>query len=68
VPSQTPTAIIEHVSKVTNGVLVDPEISSTLLKRGLEVETSTPAEFGALIQEDALRWEKLVKQAGIQFD
>lgn len=68
VPEKTPEPIIQYLSAQTNKVLAMPEVADILLKRGVEVEGSTPAEFSALIQEDALRWEKLVKEAGITFD
>ena len=68
VPEKTPQPIIQHINTATNKVLAQPEVVDTLLKRGVEVESSTPAEVGALIQEDALRWERLVREAGIQFD
>jgi tripartite-type tricarboxylate transporter receptor subunit TctC len=68
VPEKTPPAVIEYLSAVTNKVLAQRDVVDTLLKRGVEVDGSTPAEFGALIREDALRWEKLVKEAGIKFD
>jgi tripartite-type tricarboxylate transporter receptor subunit TctC len=67
-PAGTPQPIIRYINAAANKVLASPEVVDTLLKRGVEVETATPEEFGALIQEDAQRWEKLVKEAHIQFD
>jgi tripartite-type tricarboxylate transporter receptor subunit TctC len=68
VPEKTPQAVINYLNAVTNRVLAMPEVVSTLLNRGVEVDSSTPAEFGTLIREDAARWEKLVRETGIQFD
>jgi hypothetical protein len=37
-------------------------VKDTLLKRGIEAEGSTPEALAQLIREDAVRWEKLVKE------
>jgi len=68
VPANTPEPIIQYLSARTNKVLAMPEVGDILLKRGVEVEGSTPEQFSALIQEDAIRWKKLVEEAGIRFD
>lgn len=68
VPAKTPQPIIDHVSNMVNKVLNIPEIAVTLLKQGLEVDASTPAEFGKFLHEDVQRWEKLIKQSGIELN
>jgi tripartite-type tricarboxylate transporter receptor subunit TctC len=65
VPAKTPNAIMAHLSRGTNAVLATPEVKTVLLNRGIEAEGSTPAELAKLIREDALRWEKLVREGGI---
>lgn len=65
VPVKTPRTIIAHLNRETNSVLAMREVKTVLLNRGVEVEGSTPAELAKLIQEDAARWEKLIKEGGI---
>lgn len=66
VPTKTPSAVIDYLSRQIRKVLGLPEIGEALLRSGVESEGSSPAEFARLIKEDAGRWEKLVKDAGIQ--
>lgn len=68
VPAKTPRAIIAHLSRETNKVLAAPEVKDTLLKRGIEAEGSTPEALAQLIREDAVRWEKLVKEGGLKLE
>lgn len=65
VPAKTPRGIIAHLSRETNTILATQEVKTTLLNRGIEAEGSTPAELARLIREDAVRWEKLVKEGGV---
>jgi tripartite-type tricarboxylate transporter receptor subunit TctC len=45
-----------------------PLVVERLENQGIETEYTTVAQFEKLIQEDALRWAKLVKQSGIVLD
>jgi tripartite-type tricarboxylate transporter receptor subunit TctC len=68
VPAGTPRARIAYLNRETNRVLASPDVADTLLKNGIETEGGTPEAFGKLINEDAVRMAKLVKEAGIKFD
>jgi len=68
VPAKTPRPVIQFLNQKTNRVLAMPDVIDAFAKNGLDAEGSTPEAFGKFMQEDALRWEKLVKQAGIKFD
>lgn len=68
VPAKTPRPVIQYLNQKTNKVLAMPDVIEAFSKNGVEAEGSTPEAFGKFMQEDALRWEKLVKQAGIKFD
>jgi tripartite-type tricarboxylate transporter receptor subunit TctC len=45
--------------------LETPAVRERLAAQGIETEYTTVAEFAKLIREDAARWAKLVKDAGI---
>ena len=49
----------------TQRALRTPEVKDRLASQGIETQLSTRAEFAQLIQDDAARWKKLVKDAGI---
>lgn len=65
VTAKTPAAIVDKLHAQTQRALRTPEVKDRLAAQGIEVQFSTRAEFAKLIQQDAVRWAKLVKDAGI---
>ena len=68
VPARTPRPLIVLLNRESNRVLAAADVADTLMKNGIEPEGGTPEAFAALINEDAARMAKLVKEAGIKFD
>jgi tripartite-type tricarboxylate transporter receptor subunit TctC len=66
VPQNTPAEIIERLNKEINAALADPRISTRLADLGGVPLLMTPADFGKLIAEDAEKWGKVIKFAGIK--
>jgi tripartite-type tricarboxylate transporter receptor subunit TctC len=65
VPAGTPAAIVTKLNLEIKKALEIQQVRDTLASRGIEVEYTTVAEFDKLIKDDAARWSKLVKDAGI---
>jgi tripartite-type tricarboxylate transporter receptor subunit TctC len=65
-PKGTPSEIVERLNREINAVLNDPAIKSKMAEFGSETFVSTPAEFAKFIAEDADRWGKVVKAAGLK--
>lgn len=65
-PKGTPADIVERLNRETNAVLNDPAIRAKMAEFGSEPFASTPAEFAKFIAEDADKWGKVVKAAGIK--
>jgi len=63
VTAKTPAAIVDKLHAETQRALRTPEVKDRLATQGIEVQLSTRAEFAKLIQQDAVRWAKLVKDA-----
>jgi tripartite-type tricarboxylate transporter receptor subunit TctC len=63
-PKGTPREIVDKLNADIRKVLADPEASQLMHKAGVEVATSTPEEFQALLQEELDRWGKVVKSTG----
>ena len=61
----TPRAIIEYLNVEISRALVSPDVKQLLFTQGLEVRTSTPAEFGAYMKSEFDKWAKVIKDAGI---
>jgi len=67
-PARTPTAVINRLNQETVRVLSTPEVKEKIFNCGLEVATSSPAQFAAIIKSEMARWGKLISDARIQPD
>ncbi|HVR53523.1 MAG TPA: tripartite tricarboxylate transporter substrate binding protein [Pseudorhodoferax sp.] len=68
VPTGTPAAVTERLSKELAAVLQDPEVRQRLEATGAEVIGSTPAELDAFRRAELVKWSKLAKDNRIQLD
>jgi tripartite-type tricarboxylate transporter receptor subunit TctC len=67
VPKNTPPAIIDTLNKAFNAALADPTIKARLADLGaVAMLPNTSAEFAKHIADDAAKWAKLIKAAGIK--
>ncbi|MGE0797228.1 MAG: Bug family tripartite tricarboxylate transporter substrate binding protein [Lautropia sp.] len=66
VPAGTPAAIVERINADARRILTSPEFRGTVTKRGVELQASTPEEFGVYVRSEVARWSKVVKDAGIR--
>ena len=67
-PAKTPKPIIDQINKVLNQVLADKEIIKRMEDHGADVETSTPEQFGALVQSELVKWKGVVQRAKLTAD
>jgi tripartite-type tricarboxylate transporter receptor subunit TctC len=65
-PKNTPTAIVERLSKEINAALADPNVKARYADLGTIVLGGSPADFGKLIAEDAEKWGKVIRVANIK--
>ena len=63
-PAKTPPALIDAWGKELKAVLMLPEVNKKLVELGLDVETSTPAEFSQRMATDLARWKTIIDQIG----
>ena len=68
VTAKTPAAIVNKLHAETQRALLTPEVKDRLAAQGIETQLMSRADFAQLIQEDAVRWAKLVKDAGIALE
>jgi tripartite-type tricarboxylate transporter receptor subunit TctC len=67
-PRNTPAAVIQTLNREINAGLADPAIRARLDQLNGVVTAATPAEFGKLIADEAGKWAKVIKFAGIKAD
>ena len=67
-PAGTPSTVIARLNSELNKVLNTAEIQTKLSSMGVDVETSTPAEFGTFIETEIRKWRGVIKDAGIKVE
>jgi tripartite-type tricarboxylate transporter receptor subunit TctC len=67
-PKATPAPIIAKLNREVVHILSEPDVRQKFDKTGNFAVTSTPEAFAAFIRNEAGRWEKVLKEAGIRYD
>jgi tripartite-type tricarboxylate transporter receptor subunit TctC len=67
-PAGTPQAIVDRLAKEIGGVLTSPETQKVFSNEGAEVVQKTGAEFGAFIEAELVKWQRVVREAKIKRD
>jgi tripartite-type tricarboxylate transporter receptor subunit TctC len=65
-PANMPPDVVALLSKTMRPIIDNPEVKATMLKAGFEAFSSSPQELGDFIKLQLGKWEKMVKDAGIQ--
>ena len=67
-PAGTPRDILQRLNAEIVKILQSPEVKERFFKQGVDVQTSTPEQFDALVKAEVARWAKVIKDAGIRAD
>lgn len=67
-PAGTPPEVIQKLHADVMKVLNTPALAERLGAAGLEVRTSSAAEFSTLLRREVGNWAKVIKEASIKFD
>ncbi|MFN6997199.1 MAG: Bug family tripartite tricarboxylate transporter substrate binding protein [Aquincola tertiaricarbonis] len=62
-PAKTPKAVVDKLNKAVNQVLADAEVVKRFEDNGADVQTSSPAELGALVKAELAKWKRVVADA-----
>jgi tripartite-type tricarboxylate transporter receptor subunit TctC len=65
-PAGTPQAIISRLNGLVKQGVEQPDAVKVMEAQGLDISPSTPAELGALVSAELVKWAKLIKAAGIK--
>ena len=65
-PLGTPPAIVNRISAEIGRALKTPEVQERLVSVGAEAVESSPAAFTKFLQQETLRWGKVLREAGIK--
>jgi tripartite-type tricarboxylate transporter receptor subunit TctC len=67
-PAKTPAPTIARLNAQVQQALAAPAVKQLLSDAGGEVLPGTPEQFGALLQAERARYEKVIRDAGIKPD
>jgi tripartite-type tricarboxylate transporter receptor subunit TctC len=65
-PARTSDAVVIRLNNAVQKILADPATVRKFQALGNEVGVATPAQFHKLIEADAQRWRKVVKDANLE--
>jgi tripartite-type tricarboxylate transporter receptor subunit TctC len=63
-PPGTPKDVVQKLNDAITKTLSTPDAKKLMASAGVDVATSSPEEFGQLLQSEYDRWGKVVKQTG----
>ncbi|WP_171089873.1 Bug family tripartite tricarboxylate transporter substrate binding protein [Usitatibacter rugosus] len=64
-PKGLPQEVVTKLNAAVAAVLADPVVRQRLVDEGAEIRTMSPADFGAFMRAENVRWVKVVRDAGI---
>lgn len=64
-PANTPREIVDRLNRETVAVLEDPEVATKFAEQGAEVVTSSPDDFGKLVETEIARWTQVSQKANL---
>jgi tripartite-type tricarboxylate transporter receptor subunit TctC len=65
-PRNTPADIVDTLNREINAGLADPKIKARLVELGGTLSAGSPGAFGKFIADDAEKWAKVIRFAGVK--
>jgi tripartite-type tricarboxylate transporter receptor subunit TctC len=66
--AKTPPEIVNKLNAEVVRVLALPDVIERLSVAGVEIQTSTPKEWGDFVKSEISKWGKVVKEAGVKVE
>ena len=66
--AKTPPAIVSKLNAEVARILALPDVIEKLAVAGVEIQTSSPKEWGDFVKSEIAKWAKVVKEAGIKVE
>ena len=67
-PAATPAPVVGQLNKALVKVLAQPDIKKRINEQGAETAGETPEQFAAFIQQESVKWGKVVRESGASVD
>jgi tripartite-type tricarboxylate transporter receptor subunit TctC len=65
-PANTPRAVVDRVNGEINQIVAMPAVRERFAQLGFEITGGTPAEFAAVVQSEASKWSKVIREANVK--
>lgn len=65
-PAKTPRAIVDTLNAEAHKVMRQPDTVEAMRRIAVDIELSTPEEFGRLIESEMQRWSKVVRALNLK--
>jgi len=65
-PAATPQPVVQRLNAALRAAVAEPSIVHQFTQQGVELQASTPEQFGAYLRAEVERWRNAVDLAGIQ--
>jgi len=66
--AKTPPEIVNKLNAEIRRILAQPDVVERLMAAGVEIQTSTPKEWGDFVKSEVEKWQKVTKEAGIKVE
>lgn len=67
-PAATPNDVVNKLNAAVRKVMADDELRARLLPTGAVPQTSTPAQFAAIIARETAQWREVIEKYSIKAD
>ncbi len=67
-PTGTPAPVVERINSASRAILDSKEMRGWLMSQGFEAVAGTPGNLKSLVEDEAVRWEKLIQTTGLKFE
>ena len=67
-PAGMPRALVAKLNAEISRALSAPDMRERFVAQGIDLQSSTPDEFAALIKSEIVKWRKVVREAGAKVD
>lgn len=65
-PANMPNELVERLNAAANAAMMDPAVKARMEGIGVEVTTTTPAQFSTLLKADYSHYGKIIRELGIK--
>ena len=65
-PAGLPREVLDKINRVAVEAMSDPAVNDKLADQGLTLVPQTPEQFRSFIASEAVKWAKVIKDAGVE--